>query len=192
MNDKNAKRETRDKIIKTASRLFQLQGYHATGLNQILTESETPKGSLYYHFPNGKEQLAIEAVNNMKDFVQAKTEKIFKEIAEPDKAIQFSITEVAKEFNKVEDITGFPVGLLAAETALMSEPLRKACQQAFETWEDTYTKKLIQGGFPEETAKELGMVINSMIEGGILRSLTNKDSTPLLLIAKQIPILLKK
>ncbi|GAA3331467.1 hypothetical protein GCM10020331_088170 [Ectobacillus funiculus] len=79
MNDKKMPKEKRaTKIIKNCiAAFFQLQGYHATGLNQILTESETPKGSLYYHFPNGKEQLAIEAVNNMKDFVQAKTEKNF-------------------------------------------------------------------------------------------------------------------
>ena len=56
------KGETRERIIQTAAYLFQLQGYHATGLNQIIKESKSPRGSVYYHFPNGKEELAIEAV----------------------------------------------------------------------------------------------------------------------------------
>ena len=37
----------RDQIVATTCQLMELQGYHATGLNQILIESETPKGSLY-------------------------------------------------------------------------------------------------------------------------------------------------
>jgi TetR/AcrR family transcriptional repressor of lmrAB and yxaGH operons len=50
---------TRERILATASGLFQRQGYHATGLNQVLAEGKAPKGSLYFHFPRGKEQLAL-------------------------------------------------------------------------------------------------------------------------------------
>ena len=45
----------KNRILITAARLFQQQGYHATGLNQIVVESGTPKGSLYYYYPGGKE-----------------------------------------------------------------------------------------------------------------------------------------
>ena len=54
---------TREKFVETTSRLMEIQGYHATGLNQIIKESGAPKGSLYYHFPGGKEELASEAVH---------------------------------------------------------------------------------------------------------------------------------
>ena len=54
---------TKEKFIETASRLFEIKGYNATGLNEILAESGAPKGSLYYHFPKGKEQLALESIN---------------------------------------------------------------------------------------------------------------------------------
>ena len=54
--------DTRARILHTAAELFQRQGYGATGLNQVLTASGAPKGSLYFHFPDGKEQLAAEAM----------------------------------------------------------------------------------------------------------------------------------
>ena len=48
-------------MIQTAAGLFRAQGYHATGLNQVLAEGGLPKGSLYFHFPGGKDQLVVEA-----------------------------------------------------------------------------------------------------------------------------------
>lgn len=52
----------RQDAIETAARLFRTQGYAATGLNQVLEQSGAPKGSFYFHFPGGKEQLALEAL----------------------------------------------------------------------------------------------------------------------------------
>ena len=51
----------RQDAIEAAVRLFRTQGYSATGLTQLLEESGAPKGSFYFHFPGGKQQLAIEA-----------------------------------------------------------------------------------------------------------------------------------
>ena len=57
------KTDARAHAITTAQRLFQVQGYTATGLTQILEESGAPKGSFYFHFPRGKAQLAEEAID---------------------------------------------------------------------------------------------------------------------------------
>ncbi len=54
--------DTRSQILITMARLIEKQGYHATGLNEIIRESGTPKGSLYYYFPDGKEQIGAEAI----------------------------------------------------------------------------------------------------------------------------------
>jgi TetR/AcrR family transcriptional repressor of lmrAB and yxaGH operons len=50
---------SRQRAIETAERLFRSQGYAATGLTQILQESGSPKGSFYFHFPDGKHELAL-------------------------------------------------------------------------------------------------------------------------------------
>ncbi|WP_430178979.1 hypothetical protein [Peribacillus simplex] len=53
-----------------------------------------------------------------------------------------------------------------------------------------YVKKLLEAEFSEKQAKELSIVINALIEGGILLSLTAKNGKPLQAIAEQIPLLL--
>lgn len=54
--------DARSKAIATAEQLFRTQGYAATGLAQIIAESGAPKGSFYFHFPGGKDELAAEAI----------------------------------------------------------------------------------------------------------------------------------
>ncbi|KKI89454.1 TetR family transcriptional regulator [Bacillus sp. SA1-12] len=188
-----SKVDSREKILQTASRLFQLQGYHATGLNQIIKESGSPKGSLYHYFPNGKEELAIEAVKYTSQYIESKLKRSMDSVSDPVKAIQLFILETANQFDHPEKIEGIPVGLLASETSLLSEPLREICVQSFKKWETIIANKLIENGFKDEAAFKLGMLINAMIEGGIMLSITNKDKTPLLTISETIPqILLKK
>ncbi|WP_307725250.1 TetR/AcrR family transcriptional regulator, partial [Halolactibacillus halophilus] len=58
--------------MKQPHTFFQTQGYHATGLNQIVKESGVPKDSLYYHFPGGKEELALESIRLTQAFVLEK------------------------------------------------------------------------------------------------------------------------
>ena len=48
----------RERILDTASRLFYEQGYHATGINQIIEEASIAKSSLYQHFKT-KDDLLI-------------------------------------------------------------------------------------------------------------------------------------
>jgi AcrR family transcriptional regulator len=48
----------RQRIIDTALRLFYQQGFRATGINQIIAESEVAKATFYSHFPS-KEKLCV-------------------------------------------------------------------------------------------------------------------------------------
>jgi len=48
----------RDRILQVASDLFYRQGYHATGINQIIREAAVAKASFYDHF-SSKEALAV-------------------------------------------------------------------------------------------------------------------------------------
>lgn len=49
----------RDRIVTTAARLFEAQGYAATGINQVIAESGTAKASFYDYFAS-KQLLGVE------------------------------------------------------------------------------------------------------------------------------------
>ena len=57
-----ARTDTRERIVDASAELMRLQGYNATGIKQIVAAAKAPFGSIYHHFPGGKEQLGAEAV----------------------------------------------------------------------------------------------------------------------------------
>lgn len=184
------KENSKTKLIKTASRLFQQQGYHGTGLNQITKESGAPKGSLYYHFPNGKEELAIASVQLMADSVSARIKEGLHKHENAVIAIQSFIEEMANVFERNRCSGGVPIAAVALETALLSEPLREACQAGYDQFESIFAEKLIASGYESKRAQELAVVLNSMVEGAFLLSFTKGNTEPLLAVSKHIPALL--
>lgn len=61
----------RERILKKAYELFYTQGYHVTGINQILEEANVAKASLYQHF-GSKEELGVEYIKKVReDWFQA-------------------------------------------------------------------------------------------------------------------------
>lgn len=192
----NSKNQSREKILQAATRLFHLKGYHATGISQILKESDAPKGSLYYYFPEGKEQLAIEAVDR---FGLSIADNIRKHLLVDDEitiVFQKHITSIALEFEDVEDLSQridvLPIGLIATETALVNEALREKCDAIFKLWESIYAERIIKAGYSAERAVLISRTINAVIEGGITLCLTNKSGKPLLDVVKMIPLLFSK
>ncbi|MER2155772.1 MAG: TetR/AcrR family transcriptional regulator [Solibacillus sp.] len=186
--------QTKDKILETATRLFYFQGFHGTGLNQIIKESGSPKGSLYHYFPEGKEQLAEEAIVLSKRRIGAVIQHYMNEFEDVGVALNAHILAMADLFdldNGLEDsYTMMPFGLLAAESAFMNERLRKVCGDTYKYWESIYYTKLIANGFGDEAAVTLSKAVSAMIEGAVTLSLSQRTNEPLLNISKVIPALL--
>lgn len=187
--------QTKDKILDTATRLFYFQGFHGTGLNQIIKESGSPKGSLYHYFPEGKEQLAEEAIELSKRRIGAVIQHYMNEFDEVGAALNAHILAMADLFdleNGLEEhsYTMMPFGLLAAESAFMNERLRKGCGDTYKYWESIYYTKLISNGFSDEAAVTISKAVSAMIEGAVTLSLSQRSNEPLLNISKVIPALL--
>ena len=189
--------QTKDKILETATRLFYFQGFHGTGLNQIIKESGCPKGSLYHYFPEGKEQLAEEAIVLSKRRIGNVIQHYMSEFEEAEQALNAHIVAMAELFdldNGLEEYshTIMPFGLLAAESAFMNERLRKACGDTYKYWESIYYTKLIANGFNDEAAVTLSKTVSALIEGAVTLSLSQRSNEPLRVISTVIPSLLQQ
>jgi TetR/AcrR family transcriptional regulator, lmrAB and yxaGH operons repressor len=127
--------DAREKAIRTAERLFRVQGYAATGLTQIIEESGSPKGSFYFHFPGGKRQLAIEVISAYR----ARTTAGFRALAEraggsPAKFVAALAKAVADEMSESGWSRGCVAQVLAQELAPADSEIADALAALFDEW----------------------------------------------------------
>lgn len=60
---------TRERILDAALNIFASKGYYNTRLDEIVDESDTSKGAIYFHFPN-KERLFLALVDQFADLLE--------------------------------------------------------------------------------------------------------------------------
>lgn len=171
--------DTRERVLRTAATLFQTQGYHATGLNQVLAEGGAPKGSLYFHFPGGKEQLASEALalsgGEMCDLIKAALDAA----DEPEAAVGAVLQALADALEASDFTAGCPVATVALDAAGDSEAIRTACERVYASWTDTISDHLVGHGVAADRSAALAVVLVASIEGALLLAKTRRDVAPL-------------
>lgn len=182
----------REQILQTTCDLMENQGYHGTGLNEIVKESGAPKGSLYHYFPEGKEQITAEAVLQSG---KATAERIQNELSgnsSAPKAIYDFVLNIADHVESSGFAAGSPLTSIAMETATKSERINLACREAYALLETAFKEKLLESGFTKIKAEELGTFITAAVEGGIILSRTHHSGSPLRTVAKHLKVLLSQ
>lgn len=182
---------TRDQIIEKTCELLELQGYHATGLNQIIKESGSPKGSLYYHFPGGKEELAIESISYVGNIVLERIQQNLAQVDDAAEAIHGFINNIAYNVEHSGFKKGGPITTIAMETATSSPRLRETCAHIYEQWQAAFVDKLEANGIEKTRAVQLATLIISAIEGGVILCRTRQRRIALEHVANEIRILIK-
>lgn len=184
------KENARDNILQTAARLFQTQGYHATGLNQIIKESGSPKGSLYHYFPGGKEELAVEALNRSRDYISNRLTKEIFSSDSPETALRKLIRSFIAALESSDFTAGMSVATIALDTANTSEALRTACKQAYDEWIAIICKKLASSGMDDQLAREKAQLIHIMIEGAFIHAIVHRDTGIFNVLLSHLPTVL--
>ncbi len=183
--------DARANILMTMARLIEKQGYHATGLNEIIRESGSPKGSLYYYFPGGKEQIGAEAILEAGRIISSRLQAMLPEAMNPAAAISGFLMQLAKNIEETGFGAGSPLTTASIETALTSKKINQACQDAFELILSVFREKFLAAGFSETEAAELSLFVTTVVEGGILMSRTYHRTEPLRLAAKHLQAFLE-
>ena len=178
--------DTRQRMLDTAAGLFQTQGYHATGLTQLTTAGGAPKGSLYFHFPGGKEQLAAEAVQLSSERTGALLEAILNDAPDPATAIDRAVGALAGFLSESGFQRGCPLATVALDAAAASEPIREACVDGYASWHAVLAGYFSAQGLSTARADELATIVLAAIEGGLLLARTRRDLAPLSAVATHL------
>lgn len=159
--------DARTHLVLTMARLLRDQGYTATPLAQVLSESGVSNGSLYHHFPGGMEELAVAALEASGQAVADALSQALD--GAPDTAEGLvAFLDIAAGPVTGAPCPGCPIAPTALESPILSPRLRDAAARCFAQWEALIAARLRAGGWPEDAIPETASAALSLIEGALL------------------------
>jgi TetR/AcrR family transcriptional repressor of lmrAB and yxaGH operons len=169
----------REQIVQAASDLMENQGYHATGINEIVAKSGAPKGSIYYYFPEGKDAIAGEAVEIAGRALVGRIRENLAQNADLAGSIQSFLEGIAHYVELSGFTSGGPLSIVASETATTNEKLNQVCRGAYTEMIGAFEEKILASGCSPDRASSLAWMVTSTIEGAIILSRTFHSGEPL-------------
>lgn len=176
MNDKP---DSKEKTIIAAAELLRRHGYNGTALSDILAAAGSPRGSLYFHFPNGKEEIAVAALAYAADSVRQAIAGAAKTSKSADEFLIRIARAMAANLERSDFKEGCPIAPTALEMSGTSEALTAAAGAAFQSWEQEIAAGLESFRFNAERAKLLATAALSQFEGALLLARTYQSLEPL-------------
>lgn len=177
---------TRAKMIASTAELLQKQGYHATGLAQILADSGAPRGSLYFHFPGGKEELACAAIVASGDAWRERLAAVVARSPDAGAAIEACCETLARALVESDYELGCPVATVALEASASSEPVRQACAEHYASWRRVLGERLRDAGMAAAQSERIATFVLASVEGALLLARVERDATPLRVVGKTL------
>lgn len=170
---------TKDRILDVTAELFRRYGYTGTGLKQIVANANAPFGSLYHHFPGGKEQLGEQVIRRAGDMYFELVIAIFDAAPNPVRGAANIFAGAALVLQATDFADACPIATVALEVANSSEPLRLATSDVFNSWIDGAAERFAQSGIRKRKARELAILLITAIEGAFVLSRAMRSTEPL-------------
>jgi AcrR family transcriptional regulator len=177
---------TRERIVEASAGLFRRQGYNATGVKQIVTAAKAPFGSMYHFFPGGKEQLGAEAVRVSGALYQLLIPAVLDTAPDLVTGVRAFFAGAAEHLIETDYEDACPIATIALEVSSVSEPMREACAEVFESWITAGAARHLDAGLAPERARELTIVFLCALEGAFVLSRAMRSVEPLMTAGEMV------
>ncbi|WP_446222437.1 TetR/AcrR family transcriptional regulator [Nocardia sp. IBHARD005] len=170
---------TRDRLVSAVAELMRVHGYSAITVKQITAAADAPMGSLYHHFPQGKVQIAAEALRS----TGAAYIQLLPLLMDPHEDLRVAVPAAFDDAARTLEETGWmnmcPVGTVAGEIADSEPALREVAAEVVRDWIDRGTTYFVDRGVEESAARELIVAMLAALEGAFVLGRTLRSAEPL-------------
>lgn len=165
-------------MIAATTSLLAARGPTASGMQDIVGTAKAPRGSIYHHFPGGKDELIIAAIDQTAAHVEAAVLAIAEEATSPADAV----LRIAKLFRAGPERSGWragcPVAATAVEGHVQADPVRSAVASAFSRWSRACAVVLERSGMKADQASSFALAMIATLEGALLVSRGMQSADP--------------
>lgn len=181
---------TRERIVAGAADMISRRGLNATSIRETAKHARAPLGSTYHYFPDGKQQLATEAVRHTGAWVAGSLRKELE--AGPVAGLRAFLglwrgIVVGTDFR-----AGCPVLAVSIEEPPADVPPAAllAAAEVFEEWEGLLAASLREHGAEPGQAAQVATLIVAAVEGTVALCRAKRSVEPLDRTAEQLRALI--
>ena len=181
-------KDSRASMVRSAASLIRTRGVSATSFSDVLADSGAPRGSIYHHFPKGKEQLAADAIQWTSERVLAHQR------ANPATTASGVLERFIDMWRQTVIVSGGKAGCVVAGVAIdtvAGEPgLIDVVRSTFRSWADLLADQLEAVGLPADRASAIATATLAGMEGALILCRAEGNSGPLETVAAELMRLL--
>ena len=180
----------RERIVVGAADMISRRGLNATSIREMAKHAGAPLGSTYHYFPEGKQQLASEAVRHTGEWVARALRKELR--SGPVEGLRAFLALWRKIVVDSDFRAGCPVLAVSIEEPATEEAPAavRAAAEVFETWEGLLADSLREHGAGPEHAVQVASLIVAAVEGTVAMCRAKRSTQPLDHTAEQLQALI--
>jgi len=167
-------RAPRDRMIEAAIGLMRRSGYSGVGINEVLAESGVPKGSMYHYFPEGKRQVAAEALTTYARRVVDFIDESLSRGTTPAEKMGHLFEAFEKRLERFEYRQSCAAGCVSLDLDEGLDTVRIAVETAFSDYIEVITRHLAFRN--RRRARSFAGFVLTAIEGAYVRGRAEQSS----------------
>ena len=172
----------RQRIERVAADILARDGYNGMGLKAVSDAAGLPYGSIYHHFPGGKEDIAVAAITARGVWITGLIEECFADGVNR-ASLHAMFAFMADRLERSEWLDGCAVGTPTLDGSSESVRIREACNAAFDAMIEPIAAALRRQGLRRSAAHDLATTIMATYEGAMLLSRAQHSRAPMKIAA---------
>ncbi|BBX89863.1 TetR/AcrR family transcriptional regulator [Mycolicibacterium boenickei] len=186
---RNKRGSTRARMLGSAVEVLRERGAAGVTIDEVLTRSGAPRGSVYHHFPGGRRQILTEALQFAANTIGG---IIGAESSDSAWDLVHRFIEFWERVLTGSDFTaGCPVVAVAIAAPDEEPELAAAAAAIFDRWRAALTAAFSADGFDESDASSLAVMCIATLEGAVVLCRSSRSVDPLHDVARQLEFLIK-
>ena len=177
-------------MVSAGEDLLSHRGYGVTLLD-VVERADAPRGSIYYHFPNGKQELALEVAEKVRAEIQAFVASVARRIAEPEPFLLRMVEHHRKRLVGSGYTLGCPLMGIVITGDVESPELQSAISAAFTAWVSAIASALEAKGLTAAQSTQLATTTVIGVEGAIVLARAQRSGEPFAELARTIATLVR-
>lgn len=178
---------TKSRMLASAAEVLRERGAAGVTIDEVLSRSGAPRGSVYHHFPRGRNQLLLEALQFAGESMTTAIDSATDEGA---MTLVHKFVDMWEEVLRDSDFAaGCPVAAAAISSSDEDPQLAEDAARIFEHWQTALTRAFAADDFEAAEAAVLATTTIAAIEGAVILCRSLRSPQPLRDVVEQIEFL---